>query len=134
MEGSIKAPSRMQFLTAKAMVDNGYTIERAAQMAVAKLAQESQANRMKARANRSSTPSRVINVGNIVHFKTSPFDRAKTDPTYSTGIVVERKGPDAYIIANEAGSTDAIQIICFTNLCSHNDRFRWSLTFSFLPS
>ena len=131
MDGSIKAPSRMQFLTAKAMVDNGYTIERAMDMAVAKVAQESQARRMKARANRSSSPSRAINVGNIVHFKTSPFDRAKTDPTYSTGIVVERKGPNAYIIANEAGSTDAIQIICFTNLCSHNDRFRWPFTFSF---
>ena len=104
LDGSkIKAPSRFQLLTAQAIVDNGYSIERASDMAIARVQQERQAKQMKERANRSSSPSRVINVGNIVHFKTSPFDRAKTDPTYSTGIVVERKGLDAYIIANEAG-------------------------------
>ena len=57
---------------------------------------------MRARAQRTNTMEQ-IRVGSIVHFKTSPYDRAKTDPTYATAIVVEKKGRDAYIIANEAG-------------------------------
>ena len=102
MAGTLRAPSRTQFLTAVAMVEQGYPLLRAHNVAVARVRQERSAEKMRKRANRINTMEQ-IRVGSIVHFKTSPFDRAKTDPTYATAIVVKQKGRDAYIIANEAG-------------------------------
>ena len=89
------------------MVEQGYSAERAHHVAVARLKQERQAEQMQKRA-RSSSASQVIDVGHIVHLKTSPFDRARTDPTYATGIVVERKGVDAFVIANETGNIHGV--------------------------
>ena len=53
------------------------------------------------RSARQETPH--LPIGAIVMHKTHHVDRAKTDPTHATAVVVARTGIDSYRVANTGG-------------------------------